>query len=576
MPARQPVLDAVERAIQAYPERCAIETESERTCYLELGAEVREFATRLENLIGPGEFIGIAADRSAASIIAMVGALAAGRPFVFIDSRDNKSSNRLKVSSLGLQALAIGSCSSRTPVLAEVPAQWRGEPGECHVPLIGGLPAGHGRIGYAIHTSGSTGDPKCVLVRAEPLAPMIRDHVQRLDVSPLSRTLQFARLTFDGCITEILWTLTAGACLVVPRQERISPGPMLQETLEELGVTHLKTTPFALTVTGPTRAMCLEHVINGGGACRPSVVRKWSSAAAFHNAYGTTETTVCNFLSPPLDPDECTESVPLGDLVGDCGYQIAPLPPDAGEGVTAPGASQGELVITGESVAIGYLTSEGVRLFTDGDANRAYNTGDIVECRAGRIFFADRLDRQLKVRGYRLDPGEIEAAACRLPGVMDAVIMAESHEGMQPEAGSADALVCYYQGDVPPRQVRSHLGAVLDPYKVPSIIQQVERLPYTKNGKVDRDALGTARRSSSNALPGASPEEQVLFLVRRLTGASDAGLDENFFNIGGDSASTLVLVSKLKELGWIDAGVRDVLRAQSLKDLTGELRTRIA
>jgi len=576
LPERQSVLDAVERAVRECPERSAIETEGERICYLDFRLEFRDFATRLEALTAPGEFIGIMANRTAASIIAMVGALAAGRPFVFIDPRDNESSNRLKVSSLGLRAIAGDPSSPRTPVLAEIPAEWRAETRGHRVSPGGDLTARHGRIGYAIHTSGSTGEPKCVLVRADPLAPMIRDHVRRLDLSPRSRTLQFARLTFDGCITEILWTLAAGACLVIPRQERVSPGPMLQETLEDLQVTHLKTTPFALTVTQPTRAMSLEHVINGGGACRPSVVRKWSSVTAFHNAYGTTETTVCNFLSGRLDPSDCAESVPLGDLVGDCGYQIVPLPPDAREDLTDPRASRGELVITGESVAVGYLTTDGVQLFTDGLASRTYRTGDIVEHRDGRVFFVDRLDRQLKVRGYRLDPGEIEAAACRLPGVMDAVVVAESHEDGPGAEDPADALVCYYQGDMAPRQLRSHLDAVIDPYKVPSLIQQVERLPYTKNGKVDREALRTVRSSSAAAFPVGSPEEQVLHLVRRLTGVSDAGLDENFFNIGGDSASTLVLVSKLKELGWMDAGVRDVLRAESLQDLISELRTRIA
>jgi hypothetical protein len=153
------------------------------------------------------------------------------------------------------------------------------------------------------------------------------------------------------------------------------------------------------------------------------------------------------------------------------------------------------------------------------------------------------------------------------------VVTAESHEGSDDSA--ADALVCYYQGVATSRELRSHLEAVLDAYKVPSVIKQVDALPYTLNGKVDRDALRVGRRSApETGHPAAAPEERVLELVRQLTGVSDAGPDDNFFELGGDSASTVILVNKLKELGWMSAGVRDVLRAADLRALTSELRDR--
>jgi acyl-coenzyme A synthetase/AMP-(fatty) acid ligase len=409
-----------------------------------------------------------------------------------------------------------------------------------------------------------------VLVRADPLARLIRDHVRRLALDTRCRTLQFARLTFDGCITEILWTLTSGACLVILDEEHLGPGAALQATLEKFRITHLKTTPFALTATEPTRAMSLKHVINGGGACRPAVVRKWSPTTAFHNAYGTTETTVCNFLSDALDPDDCAESVPLGELVGEPGYQIVPLPAAAEVNPTGSCATRGELVMTGDCVALGYLTTHGLRPFVNDDGDRVYRTGDIVELRGGRIVYVERLDRQLKVRGYRLDPGEIESAACHLSGVVEAVVTAESHERAD-IAAPDDALVCYYVGVASPRAVRSHLEAVLDSYKVPSVIQQIEKLPYTRNGKVDRDALRTSRRSETPAGQDVTPAEQILDLVRQLTGVTDIRLDDNFFEIGGDSASTVLLVGKLKQLGWMDVGVRDVLRAENLKALVVRL-----
>ncbi|MEU9303164.1 non-ribosomal peptide synthetase [Streptomyces sp. NPDC048269] len=566
------VVDAIERAVQENPEGGAIETPDGVITYREFGEQVRDFTSRLDAETVPGEFIGIEAVRTSGSIVAMVGALRAGRPFVFIDPRDSESSNRTKVSRLGVNTVARSATSCDAPALTSTPAEWRGDAGAEPLPAPEGLAAHHGTIGYAIHTSGSTGEPKCVVVRTGPLAAMVQDHVRSLGLDARCRTLQFARLTFDGCITEILWTLTAGACLVVLGEAQLSPGTVLQRTLENFRITHLKTTPFALTATEPTPAMSLKHVINGGGSCRQAVVQKWSSAAAFHNAYGTTETTVCNFLSGPLDPAHCTESVPLGEVVGDCGYEIVPLPAPDGEELTGSSVVRGELVITGESVAIGYLTAHGLQPFLDEDANRRYRTGDVVELRGGEVFFVERLDRQLKVRGYRLDPGEIEAAACRLDSVMEAVVTAESHDGA--DHSGADALVCYYQGAVTPRAMRSHLESVLDSYKVPSVIKQVAALPYTPNGKVDRDALSASRKAAPEAGGAVAPEEQILELVRHLTGVSDPGLDDNFYDLGGDSASTVVLVSRLKKLGWMDAGVRDVLRAENLRALADELRDR--
>jgi non-ribosomal peptide synthetase component F len=570
------VVDGIDRAVHEFPDSDAIQTADTTISYREFGRLTDGFARQLEAATSPGEFVGIQGRRGLGAIVAMIGALKASRPFVFIDNRDSVASNADKVRLLGVRRLARSSSDGRVD-LAEVPAQWRqvaGPPADTDQPLRG-FPLAVGEVCYAIYTSGSTGEPKCVLVRTAPLASVIHDHVERLFVGPGCTTLQFARLTFDGCITEILWTLTAGARLVVLDETHLAPGAVLQSTLERFGVTHLKTTPFALTVTEPTGAMRLEQVINGGGACRPAVLQKWSKVASFHNAYGLTETTVCNLLSDALDPSDCRESVPLGELVGDCGYYLRDVDAadDVAAAAVAEGAAQrGELVITGGSVAVGYLTHDGVQPFGRAGAASAYRTGDIVELRDGQLHFVERLDRQVKVRGYRLDPGEIENAVCRLDSVRDAVVVAEAHDGA--DTADLDALVCYYQGDLDPRAVRQHLESILDPYKIPSVLTRVDAFPYTPNGKVDRDALQAGRRALDAQDEPTSPGLQVLHLARSLTGFSDVELDDNFFEVGGDSASAVVLVTRMKELGWVDIGVRDVLRAENLRVLADRLQER--
>jgi non-ribosomal peptide synthetase component F len=584
------ILDGIDRAVREFPDSDALHAAARTISYRKFGELTDGFARRLDTRTAPGEFVGIEGSRGIGAIVAMVGAVKARRPFVVIDGRDSASSNSDKVRLLGVRLLARSTSDESMVDLAEVPAEWRptgdapdGPPANAGPPPRDadrpppGASFAEGEICYAIHTSGSTGEPKCVLVRTAPLASVIHDHVERLSVGPGCATLQFARLTFDGCITEIFWTLTAGARLVVLGEAHLAPGAALQSTLERFAVTHLKTTPFALTVTEPTGAMRLRHVINGGGACRLAVVQKWSAVASFHNAYGLTETTVCNLLTGPLDPSDCRESVPLGEPVGDCGYHIRDVDGvdevDGGTAGAGPdnAVRRGELVITGNSVAVGYLTEHGVQPFGR-PGTAAYRTGDIVELRDGRLHFVERLDRQVKVRGYRLDPGEIENAVCRLDSVRDAVVVAEAHDGTT--GADLDALVCYYQGDLDPRAVRQHLERILDPYKIPSVLKRVDAFPYTPNGKLDRDALQAGRRAPGGRDEPVSPSLQMLHLVRTLTGIGDVQLDDNFFEVGGDSASAVVLVNKMKELGWVDAGVRDVLRAENLRVLADRLPER--
>lgn len=521
--------ELIRRAVDTVPDAPAVITPGGTLTYRELGERAGRLAGELGRVVGPGGFVGIDGTRGAGAIVAMVAALWAGPPFVVVDPRDSGSSTAAKLSALGVGAMLTHAAATRP---GDVEVEVRPARGADRLAGI------EEQIAYAVFTSGSTSEPKCVLVAADPLAPMVADHVRVLEVGPGCRTLQFARLTFDGCITEILWTLTSGAGLVVVGEDGLIPGTELAATLATYRVTHLKTTPFALTETRPPADSSLRHVVNGGGPCRQAVVERWSAVAAFHNAYGLTETTVCNLLTPPLDPAACRDGVPLGDVVGDCECEL-----DAADG------GRGELVVRGRSVSIGYLTDTGVARFRDAAGRPVYRTGDIVERRGGELHYVERADRRLKVRGYRIDPGEVEVAACRLPSVREAVVLAED-----------DMLSCYYVGDVDPREVREHLGSVVERYKVPSVVQRVERMPYTPNGKVDRDALRSGRARAA----GSTPREQVLRLVGELTGVEDVSAQDNFFEIGGDSATTLLLVGKLQELGWADAAVRDVLRAENL------------
>ncbi len=587
-----PVAQAIRRAVDTFPDSLAVQTPEGALTYREFGAAAQRLADRLDTLVGPRGFVGIDGTRGAGPVVAMVAALWADRPFVVVDPRDSEASTEKKFAALDVEAVTSypgGPGGTAAVDLVPRPVRTR-RPRPAPDAGAAGLETPwevKEQLAYAVFTSGSTGEAKCVLVAAEALAPMVADHVSRLEAGPGCRTLQFARLTFDGCITEILWTLTSGACLVVVGEDALTPGTELAATLGGYRITHLKTTPFALTETRPPKDSALVHVINGGGPCRQAVVQRWSAVAAFHNAYGLTETTVCNLLTPALDAADCHDGVPLGEIVGDCEYALVPpgAEPDAApdaDGGSAHDPERGELVVLGRSVGVGYLTKEGIVRFRDADGRPVYRTGDVVERRGGELFYVERLDRRLKVRGYRIDPGEIEAVACRLPSVREAVVLAEPVAGTEGEGTAAEVLACYYVGEADPRELRAHLESVVERYKVPSVVKRVERMPYTPNGKVDREALRRSREAGpapeSAAVEGTAGApraagDEVLALVRELTGVENVRAEDNFFEIGGDSATTLLLVGRLRELGWAEAGVRDVLRAENLQALVDRLPT---
>lgn len=545
----------LQSAIGKHADRSAIQTPEGVTSYNEFGCLVEEIVLQLQESTQQGEFIAIKAERNHYSIAALVAAIIANRPFIFLDSRD-VSTQAKKVDLLGIRLIAEKHPSRERLRLSPF-AQVSQESNS----IVIDTSRDARKIAYAITTSGSTGEPKCVLVAADPLAHVVADHVEKLSIGPESRTLQFARLTFDGAITEILWTLVAGACLVIRKEEDIAPGYSLRKTLETESITHLKTTPFALAATRPTEKMLLEHVINGGGPCRPSTVKSWSPFTSFHNAYGLTETTICNFLSGALSSNDCELGVPLGEYVGAGGFEVSPLTPKEG-------STRGELIITGDAVAIGYLTESGVDYFRNTEDKPEFRTGDIVQFLDDRLVYVERKDRQLKIRGFRIDPGEIENTACQIDGVIESIAIHEKEKD-----GIEDKLSLYFQGNADTRDVRSHLQQFLEEYKVPSSITSIPSIPYNGNGKVDKDAMSKMRRELASSVEQNSPcsdsnsSNAILGAVRNLTGVMDVVPEDNFFDLGGDSASSLVLVSELRKLGWHEAGVRDVLRAPDLKTL---------
>ncbi|MEU9198213.1 non-ribosomal peptide synthase/polyketide synthase [Streptomyces hundungensis] len=418
---------------------------------------------------------------------------------------------------------------------------------------------------YVIYTSGSTGRPKGVVVTHAGIPALARGQRAAFDVDETSRVLQFASPSFDAYVSEVAVTLLAGACLVVAPREELLPGAPLVRTVAEHGVTHVTLPPAALRELRPESLPTLRSLAVAGEQCPPQVAEVWSAGRRMINAYGPTETTVCATMSAPLSgfgvPAIGTALQGLDVRVLDSHLQPVPV------GVV------GELYVSGRGLARGYLDRPGLsaeRFVADpfgAPGTRMYRTGDQVAWREdGQLAYVGRADRQIKLRGFRIEPGEIEAAVVASPVVAaSAVVVREDRPG--------DRRVVAYAvpapgAEVVPEKLRARLREVLPEHMVPAAVVVLDRLPVTVNGKLDQAALPAPRYAAASARSYGNPAEELLAGVfADVLGVDRVGPDDSFFDLGGDSLLAMRLVARVSAVLGTELAVREVFETPTVRAL---------
>ncbi|MEV7731881.1 amino acid adenylation domain-containing protein [Streptomyces sp. NPDC088921] len=545
------------RQVQERPDAPALNDLS----YAELDTRAKELARGLAGRgIGPGELVAVQLPRSADRIVALLAVSLSGAAFLPIDPA--LPADRIAV------LLADARPAHVITDLADLTAlSTDGTPAE--------LPTAHHPhdAAYVIHTSGSTGTPKGVVVENGGLAALARTQIERFWLGPDSRVLQFSAPGFDASVMELLMAFASGGTLLVPDVQ----GPLLGEELEQEliqgRITHALIPPTALATLPPSRLPDLETLIVGAEACSGELVARWAPGRRMANAYGPTESTVCATIAVPLTGNR---TPPIGRPVA--GTRILVLDPWLRP---VPPGTTGELYLAGTGVARGYLGRPeltAARFVADphgGPGDRMYRTGDLARWSAdGQLEYLGRADEQVKLRGFRIEPGEIEAALARDPAVAQAaVVMREDEPGERRLIAYVTTRPGHPAAD--PAALRRDAEETLPEYMVPSAVVVLDALTLTPNGKLDRKALpapGTPSAVEAAAREPRSPAERVLGeLFRDLLKLPGLTLDEGFFALGGDSISSIRLVSRAAEAGVV-ISPRDVYEHQTVAALAAVAR----
>jgi amino acid adenylation domain-containing protein len=589
-----PVLGLIDRVGVSLGQRPAVRAHDGTLSYAQLSARADALAQRLQHLtVRRGDLVGLCLPRSASLVVAALGIVKAGAAYVAIDPTYPQERVRWMLEDSGAVAVVTDPAGAhqldgrgRWPVVvmtgggelaasdAELPT--RGEP-------LLSASIGPDDLAYVVYTSGSTGLPKGVLVEHASLSNLVHWHCAAFELGPGDRCTQIASPGFDAAVWEIWPSLAAGAVINVVADELRNDPVRLRDWLvaEQITVSFLPTAVAEAIIALPwPEDAALRYLLTGGDA----LTRRPRPDLGFTliNNYGLSETAVVATSGPVA---------PSGEGIPSIGRPISGVSAEVvDQQLTAVAAGEeGELVVSGAAVSRGYLNRPELtaQRFLNGDGRRRYRTGDRVRLRAdGEIEFLGRLDDQLSIRGFRVEPGEVVAALNSHPAI-------EASAAVGIGNSSADRRLVAYAvpagSDRPARQqLDEFLGSSLPDYLVPSDYVWLEQLPVTAHGKIDRAALPMQPQTAAAAPPasnGASDSAgftgtgdipaTVAAMVSELLEVDEVGLHQNFFLLGGHSMLGAQLIVRLEDLFGVEVSLRYLFDHPTPAEIAAEVQRQV-
>lgn len=568
-----------ERQAARSPDAIAVVAAEQRLSYRELDERSNRLASYLQSCgVKPETLVGVALGRSQDLVVSLLAILKAGGAYVPLDLSHPRERLSLVIEDSGAPLIIttgemggrLPSCTSRRVALdAEASAI------DLHSPHAVECEATSRNLAYVIYTSGSTGKPKGVMVENRNVVNFFTGMDRAIGCEG-GVWLAVTSVSFDISVLELLWTLTRGFTVVIHDDQ--GTGTIADEIALH-GVTHLQMTPsLARILTLDSRSLAslgsLQQLLLGGEAVPASLIRQLRTVVRgeIHNMYGPTETTIWSTTCRLEQPGK---TIPIGRPIANTQVYLL----DAELTPVSEGAV-GELFIGGDGVARGYwnrpdLTAARFVIAPFLPGRRLYRTGDLARYSPdGDIEFLGRADFQIKLRGHRIEPGEIETILEQYSGVRQAVVaLREDREGDQ-------RLVAYVVSDDARASasglLRSALEAKLPEYMVPSSIVFLKALPLTANGKIDRKALleippPSPGAPAINNPPESGMERVVARVWQEALGIASVGTDDNFFDLGAHSLTVAEAQARLQEVLGREIALVDLYQFPTVRALAQHL-----
>ncbi|MFJ2576627.1 amino acid adenylation domain-containing protein [Kitasatospora aureofaciens] len=543
-------------------------------------AQLDERADRLAALLaargaGPESLVAVALPRSTDLVVALLAVLKSGAAYLPLDPEHPQDRIRYTLEDARPALALVTSETSAVVSGANVPTVVLDDPAtlaESARPSVApAVRCSPDSPAYVIYTSGSTGRPKGVIVPHRGLSNFLDDMGRRFGLGADDRLLAVTTVSFDIAALELYLPLLSGAAVVIADRDTVRDAAALLRLAQDAGARIVQATPSlwqAMVTAAPEHVRGLR-ALTGGEALPPALAETLGELAeSVTNLYGPTETTIWS-TTAELAKDGGTPSI--GGPIGNTRVYVL----DGRLRPVAPGVP-GELYIAGAGVVRGYhdragLTAERFVACPFGlPGERMYRTGDIVRWSAdGKLYFSRRADHQVKVRGFRIELGEIETVLARHDAVSQAVAVARA------DNGSAARLVAYLvpapgHKALDPAELRTYLAGELPEYMVPSAFVVLDALPLTPNGKIDRKALPAPEfhTAADSRAPRTPVEERLCAVFAEVLRLPTVGIDDSFFELGGDSIASMQLVARARAAGVVFRP-NDVFEHRTVAGLAG-------
>ncbi|QKT08193.1 non-ribosomal peptide synthase/polyketide synthase [Gordonia sp. X0973] len=581
----QTLPDALDHALRAHPEAVGFVTDDEQVTNSRFAALVAHHARILmaEHGVGPDTAVAVCMPRGLGMVVAIHAVLAAGGQYVPVDTALPADRADYMFADAGVRVVLVGPGDDPTPILGRDIARVDVDPGTAAVTAESGAPIRDDErrapvrpdnAAYTIFTSGSTGRPKGVTVSQRSVLNRLRWGMATFPFSAADTVILKTPYTFDVSVPELFAPPLAGAAMFIARDGGHADPDYLIGVLESRGITSVHFVPSMLAVfldvvdAGRLRALDgIRYVFASGEALPPSLAKRtreiWPHAG-LHDLFGPTEAAV---EVSHADLHTVGRTVPIGYPV----WNTATYVLDSRLAQVGPGVP-GELYLAGVQLARGYAarpdqTAE--RFVADphgAPGARMYRTGDLVARNGdGALEYLGRIDFQVKLRGQRIELGEVESVLAQVPGVVHAAATVAT------ASSGAEHLVAYLAGhDIDIETAGSVVEQALPAYMVPTVWQVLDDVRLNTAGKLDRRALPapdfSATAGADRVAPASPAEARIAEIVAGVLGVDEVGVTDSFFALGGDSIMSIQLASLLRGEGY-EVGPRDIFEQRTVRAL---------